>query len=396
VKSSGASEDSNSASVLKQSTSTLVISVIRVGCLVLLAYWCFLLLSPFLTMAVWSVIFAVALYPVFAWTADKLGGRQALTAAGIIVVSLLIIFGPATWLALSLVNTVLLLIEHFDDGSIAIPPPPEVIKSWPLIGEKVHEIWLLASTNLKALLVGVAPLLKSAGTGLLGVVGSASLNVLKFTAAVIASGFLLIPGPAMAQSAKSLLHVVIAKRSAEFIDLAGATIRNVSRGVIGVSVLQALLAGIGLIVAGVPAAGLLSFLVLFLGIAQFPSLILAPLIIWSWFAMKTTSALLFTAYMLPVSLLDNVLRPLVMAKGLSVPLPVIVVGVIGGTLAHGGIGLFVGPIVLSVAWQLLAVWLTEAAGDVANQIEASRESSGGKLPFGEAALTPTERRTATD
>jgi predicted PurR-regulated permease PerM len=112
--------------------------------------------------------------------------------------------------------------------------------------------------------------------------------------------------------------------------------------------------------------------------------------------METTSALLFSAYMIPVSLLDNVLRPLVMAQGLSVPLPVIVVGVIGGTLAHGAIGLFIGPIVLSVAWQLLRVWLTEEADDLTNQIEAAPESPGGQISVGEAVLAPTERRPVSE
>ena len=109
-----------------------------------------------------------------------------------------------------------------------------------------------------------------------------------------------------------------------------------------------------------PAAGLFSFLVLLFGIVQIgPSVILVPLIIWSWFAMDTTMAILFTLYMVPVNLMDNILRPLV-AIGLKTPMPVILIGVLGGTLVHGMIGLFVGPIVLSVAWQLLAVWTHDA------------------------------------
>lgn len=342
-------------------TKALVISVIRIGALGLLAYWCLVLVEPFLTIVAWSIVFAVALYPVFVWTVARLGGHRGLAAAAITIVSLLVILGPATWLGLSLIATLRFLIDRFGDGSIAVPPPADAVKSWPLIGEKVYATWYLASTNLKALLLDVAPQLKSLGGNLLGAAGSTSLNILKFVTAIVVSGFLFIPGPALARSAKKLLHSIAAKRGEEFIDLAGATIRNVSRGIIGVSVLQTLLVGIGLMVAGVPAAGLLSFLVLLLGIVQFPSLILAPLVIWSWMAMETTSALLFTAYMVPVSLLDNVLRPLVMAQGLNVPLPVIVIGVIGGTLAHGVIGLFVGPIVLSVAWQLLVFWIDEAA-----------------------------------
>ena len=180
--------------------------------------------------------------------------------------------------------------------------------------------------------------------------------MLKFIIAVVISGFLFIPGPSLIHSIKNVLSRVAAARGEEFVDLAGATIRNVSRGIIGIAILQALLAGIGLLFAGVPAAGLFSFLVLVLGIIQVgPSVVLLPLIVWSWFAMDTTTAVLFTLYMVPVNLFDNILRPLV-AKGLSTPMPVILIGVLGGTLVHGMIGLFVGPIVLSIAWQLLVVW----------------------------------------
>jgi predicted PurR-regulated permease PerM len=145
-----------------------------------------------------------------------------------------------------------------------------------------------------------------------------------------------------------------------FVDVTGATIRNISRGVIGIAIVQALLAGIGLLLGGVPGAGLISFGVLLLGIIQIgPGIILIPVIVWSWFEMDSGMAALFSAYMIPVGLLDNILRPLVMAKGLSTPMPVILVGVFGGTLAHGMIGLFVGPIVLSIAWQLLALWFRD-------------------------------------
>jgi len=135
----------------------------------------------------------------------------------------------------------------------------------------------------------------------------------------------------------------------------------VSRGVIGISVLQALLAGVGLMVAGVAQASLIAFAVLILGIIQIgPSIILIPVIIWSWTVMETTSALLFTAYMIPVNLLDNFLRPIIMGRGLKTPMLVILIGVIGGTLAYGITGLFLGPIVLAVIWELLVSWMRES------------------------------------
>ena len=190
--------------------------------------------------------------------------------------------------------------------------------------------------------------------------GSVGISLLKFIVALVVSGFLLIPGPSLVRSVKNVLGRVATGRGEEFVDLAGATIRNVSRGIIGIAIMQALLAGIGLLFAGVPAAGLFSFLILLFGIIQIgPSVIIVPLIIWSWFAMNPMMAILFTLYMVPVNLLDNILRPLV-AKGLTTPMLVILIGVLGGTLAHGMIGLFVGPIVLSIAWQLLVAWTHDA------------------------------------
>jgi predicted PurR-regulated permease PerM len=334
----------------------LMVFVIRVACIGLLGYWSLILIRPFLTIIVWSIIITVALYPIFNWLSERLYGHRALAAVAITVFTLLVMLGPVTWLAFSLAETVRTLLAHFGDGSLVIPPPSGAVEAWPLIGEKIYEAWQLASTNLQALIIEVAPHFKPLGTSLLIAAGSVGINLLKFIVALVISGFLLIPGPALVLSIKNILGRVAAERSEEFVDLAGATIRSISRGIIGIAILQALLAGIGLLFARVPAAGLFSFLVLLLGIIQIgPSVILVPLIIWSWFAMDTTTALLFTLYMVPVNLLDNILRPLV-AKGLKTPMPVILIGVLGGTLVHGIIGLFVGPIVLSIAWQLLAVW----------------------------------------
>jgi predicted PurR-regulated permease PerM len=336
---------------------TLVVLAIRLVCLGLLGYWTLIIIRPFLTIVIWSAIIAVALYPIFYWLSGKLHGYRMLAAFTITLLSLLLILGPATWLGLSLAESVRMLIARLSEGTIALPPPPEAIKAWPLIGNKAYETWDLASTNLRALLTQAVPYLKPLGGTLLGAAGSFGINLLKFIAATIISGFLFIPGPALVESIKNILRHLAGARGAMFVDMTGVTVRTISRGVIGVAVLQALLAGIGLIIAGVPAPGLISFLVLFLGIIQIgPSIILVPLVIWSWFAMDATSAVLFSLYMIPVNFLDNVLRPLVMAKGLGTPIWIILLGVFGGTIVHGMIGLFVGPVVLSIAWQLIVLW----------------------------------------
>jgi len=342
------------------SNEELVVLVIRIVCLGLLGYWSLILISPFLTIIVWSIIITVALYPIFDWLSAKLYGQRALAAVAITVITFLLMLGPVTWLALSLAESVRMLLTRFGDGTLTIPPASEAVKAWPLVGEKIFEIWQLASTNLQALVIEAAPYLKPVGTILLNVAGSVGINLLKFIVALIISGFLFIPGPSLIHSIENILGRVAAERGKEFVNLAGATIRNISRGIIGIAILQAILAGIGLLFAGAPAAGLFSFLVLLFGIIQIgPSVILIPIIVWSWFAMDATTAVLFTIYMVPVNLLDNILRPLV-AKGLTTPMPIILIGVLGGTLAHGMIGLFVGPIVLSIAWQLLTVWARDA------------------------------------
>ncbi len=207
----------------------------------------------------------------------------------------------------------------------------------------------------------VVPQLKPVGSAMLELAAEAGSGVIKFFVAIIVAGFLFSPAPLLLDAVRKFSRRVASARGEEFVRLTGATIRSVSRGVIGISVLQALLVGVGLLVAGTPGASLITFAVLILGIIQIgPSIILIPLIIWAWFSMETTAALLLTAYMIPVNLLDNILRPLVMGRGLTTPMLVILLGVIGGTISYGITGLFLGPIVLAVFWELLSAWLRES------------------------------------
>jgi predicted PurR-regulated permease PerM len=156
----------------------------------------------------------------------------------------------------------------------------------------------------------------------------------------------------------AFLGRVLSHRGKEMVQLVGATIRNVSRGVVGIGLLQSILAGVGFLAAGFPSASVLAFLTLLLSIAQIgPAILLIPITVWSWTAMDTKPALFFTLYMVFVGVIDNVLRPLVMARGLTTPMPIIMIGVIGGIIAYGIVGLFFGPMVLSVAWAVMVVWM---------------------------------------
>ncbi len=350
-------------SVQSVSAASAVQLAIRLALLAGVIYWSYILIQPFIPILVWSAILAVALYPVFDALARLLGGRPVVSAILITILGLAIMIGPASWLVFGLVEGVRFISEQLGSGNVSVPAPNPAVKDWPLIGGQIFELWQLASTNLAAALGRFSPYAKPVATTALSIIGSASIEILKFLVAVIVTGFLFTPGPRLVADARTFLAHIIPERSEEFVALAGATIRSVSRGVIGIALLQALLAGVGFIVANIPGAGLFAFLVLLLGIAQVGcAIVLIPMIVWYWLTRDPSSALLFTLYIVPVGLVDNILKPFVMGHGSQTPMVVIFVGVLGGTLAHGLIGLFVGPIVLAVGWELLAAWMRGETG----------------------------------
>jgi predicted PurR-regulated permease PerM len=331
---------------------------IRLSILGLFAYFALGLLWPFLSVLLWSVVLSVALFPVYAWLRDRLGGRPKTASALLTTAALAIVVGPTTVLISSLIRTLEALSVRVHGGHLELPPMPPRLVDLPFVGDNVTAAWTLAASNLEEFLSTYRKALLGAGEWLLHAVAGLAGSVLVIMVAVLISGFLYFPGPRFVGAFRAFARRVVGPHGSDFVDLAGATIRNVARGVIGVAALQALLVGIGLLVAGVPGAGLLTLVVLVLAILQIGSgPVVLPVLIWAWIEMPTPTALLLTAYMLPVSLIDNVLKPLLMGKGLPTPMLVIFAGVIGGTLSYGLIGLFLGPIVLAVFYELLLFWV---------------------------------------
>jgi predicted PurR-regulated permease PerM len=332
--------------------------VIRLGLLALLILWAFLIIKPFVPILTWSAVLAVAFYPVFSWLAKLLGGSPRIAATILTLVMLGIVIGPAAWLGLSAVDGIREIAGQIGTGDLALQAAPERIKSWPLIGPQLYELWNLAYTNVRAVLREVTPYLKPLAGIMLSFAGSAGVGTLQFLLSVLVAGFLFPHGPQLAAAIRSFLFRIVPEQSEHFLELSGATIRAVSQGVIGVAIIQALLAGIGFKLAAIPSAGLLAIIVLLLSIVQIgPAIVLIPVVIWIWMDKDVTTAVPLTVFLVAVGLLDNILKPLVMGRGLTTPTLVILVGVIGGTLAHGIIGLFIGPIILAVAWELAAAWI---------------------------------------
>ena len=347
-----------------RSGEDLIQLAIRLGLLAFLIYWTFVLIRPFVPILAWSIVLAVALYPVFNLLSRLLGGRPKLAAAILTVVNLGIVIGPATWLGLSAVEGVKDFAANLSAGNLVVPSPPDGVRNWPLIGPQLFELWNQASNNIRAALREVAPHLKPLAGTMLGLAGNAGVGTLKFLLSVALAGFLFPYGSQLVAAGRGFLYRIVPEQSEHFLELAGTTIRAVSQGVIGVAIIQSLLAGIGFKMAGIPGAGLLAFVVMILAIVQIgAAIVMFPVIIWIWIDKDFTTALLLTLFLVVVGILDNVLKPLVMGRGLTTPTLVILIGVIGGTLAHGIVGLFIGPIILSLAWELAVAWINTDRAD---------------------------------
>ena len=333
---------------------------IHVGLVVLLLFWCFRIAQPFIQIFVWGIIIAIAIFPGYRWLGSVLGGRNKLAAMLVTLLLLIILIVPSLMFAGSLVETAQKLSVGFSKGSLNIPAPPESIKSWPAIGEMLYDFWRLASENLTAAVSKIAPYLKTFGLWLLNAVAGAGFGIVSFVIAIIIAGVLLANGERGVQVARAIAVRLAGERGIEFVQLAGATVRSVARGILGVAVIQAILAGLGCLAVGVPGAGLWALLVLILAVVQLPTfLILGPIIVYVFYTASTVPAVLFAIWSILVGGCDSFLKPVLMGRGVDVPMLVVFIGAIGGFILNGIIGLFIGAIILSLGFKLFQVWLNE-------------------------------------
>jgi predicted PurR-regulated permease PerM len=348
-------DSGNGRSELSQFTIDLVI---RLALLAGIVYASLLLLRPIAPILLWSVILTVAVFPLFRMLRRRLGLAQGLAAALLSLVLLALLFVPAILLGVSAVDTLELYARQLLAGQSPLPRPPESIRDWPMIGQRLHDLWLRAASDMRAILSAHVSQIASLGRWIAGIAAGVAVELLQFAAAIIIAGVMLAYAERLSGTIQRVALRAAGQRGQHFLDIAGSTIRNVSQGVIGIALLQSALLGVGMLVAGVPFAGALTFACLVLAIVQVgPNPIMIPVLIWVWSAMPARVAALYTVYSVPLLLIDNVLRPIVMSRGLQTPMVIILAGVICGTVAGGLVGLFVGPVVLAVAYDLVTVWL---------------------------------------
>ena len=250
------------------------------------------------------------------------------------------------------------LLEVVKDGDITIPEPPEKIKQWPMVGEFVFDTWHSAATDMVHALAPFQPQLKAAGKGLLTAAKGVTWGILQFVFSIFVAGALLTYSVPSMKLARRILRRLMGEQAPEMLKLTGSTIRSVTSGILGVAFIQAVLAGMGFAFIGIPMSGLLTLVCLVLCIVQLGvGLVAIPVIIYVFSAHDTTPAVLFLLYMIFVMVIDNVLKPMLLGRGVKVPMLVIFVGAIGGFLASGIIGLFVGAVILVLTHQLVVQWL---------------------------------------
>jgi predicted PurR-regulated permease PerM len=330
----------------------------------LLIALCFQLLLPFVGLLLWTIILAICFNPL----QEKLlakgwkPGRAAMLLGGVIVAVILI---PTIIAAISAASGIPAFVAAIQDGSFEVRPPPPSIEGIPVAGPKLHAAWAQAASDFPAFLKENSTQVKDFSKWLLAQAGGTLMVVLLLILAVILAAVCL----AYAKGLRAFFSAVFARitgtrqQGERIMGIISATVRSVANGVIGVAFVQALLVGIGFFVAGVPGAGLLSLVVFMLGIVQVPVIIVVlPAIIWAFSAMGTTGAIIFTVWSLLAGLSDAVLKPMLIGHGLEVPMPVILLGVIGGVMAYGLIGLFFGAVILAVGYVLFYEWLGKPEG----------------------------------
>jgi predicted PurR-regulated permease PerM len=331
--------------------------------LALLIALCVQLLVPFVGLLVWTVILAICFYPVHQKLQRRgLSNRMSAVLIGLVLSAFVLV--PTAIAAASAASTVPDLVSAIQSGEREISPPPDRLQSLPVVGPKAHALWTQASTDLPAFAKQYGPQLTSFTKWLVAQAGGLFMTVLLIVAAIVFAAIMLAYSQACRSFSLSLLTKITGSRAngEHYVDVIGATVRSVANGVIGVAFVQALLVGIGLFVAGVPGAGLLSILAMALGVVQVPVvLVTLPAIVWAFSVKTTTVAIIFTIWSVIAGLSDAVLKPLMIGHGLEVPMPIILLGVIGGVMAYGLVGLFIGAVLLAVGYVLFIEWLNPPA-----------------------------------
>jgi predicted PurR-regulated permease PerM len=365
------------------SVGTIVNVALPLFLLALLIALCVQLLLPFVGLLVWTIILAICFKPLH----DRLMVKRGLSSrwAAIIIGTGLsaLVLVPTAIAAFSAASSIPEVVATVQSGDREVPPPPARLKELPVVGERANAAWLQASTDMPAFAKAHKAQIAGFTKTLLGIAAGLFVAVLALVLAIVFAAICLAYSvPLRAYIARIFSRITGNPQSGEhYMDIIAATVKSVANGVIGVAFVQALLVGIGFFAIGMPGAGLASLLAMALGVVQIPVIIVVlPAILYAFAAKTTTVAIIFTVWSIIGGLSDAVLKPLMIGHGLEVPMPIILLGVIGGVMAFGLVGLFIGAVVLAVGYVLFSDWVGAPATDTESK---ELPSKGGTLQAAE-------------
>ncbi|OWY40214.1 AI-2E family transporter [Xenophilus sp. AP218F] len=339
-----------------------IISVSRIACVALLVLACLKVIQPFLGALTWAAIIAISAWPVYCRLRKRLGGRKKIPALLVVLALSLALAIPIGLMGMTLADTIpsLTSLAH-DLAGFRLPDAPASLQTLPLIGESLLKFWQGVQTDLPGFIDKMQPIVNKVGMWALSSGATIGLSLLEIALAIVVAGLLLINGDNLWETVERGIVKLGGAPAGELPEVIARTIRSVTTGVVGTALAQTFLCVIGLLIARVPGALVLGFVCFVVAVAQLPTLIVwLPAAAWVLYSGHTGLGVFLLVWgFLLVNTIDNVLKPLLISQGAQMPLSVIFIGVIGGLIAWGVIGLFIGPTLLAVGLTLLRHWLAQ-------------------------------------
>lgn len=356
-------ENNDLITIEKRVVTRFLDMFIKFGLILALTSFCFTVFSPFLNVILWGLILAVTLYPLHQYFAKRLGGKQGWASTILVLLGILLIVVPTIIMVTSLGESASTLIEHVNHAHLVIPPPKASIGTIPVIGGKLFAVWSEASMNLPGLISTYHSQVVKAAKLVLTVLASMGGGLFGFILSFIAAGIMMaMGGPAANSATRIAMRITDERKGVELIKLCTGTIRAVAQGVIGVALIQSLLVGVIMALAGIPAVGVFFIAALILGIAQVPLLLVslpAIGIMWVTGDHGTAMNVIYTILLVIAGMVDNVLKPMLLGRGVDVPMPVVLIGALGGMATNGILGMFIGATLLSIGYLIFMAWVNE-------------------------------------
>ncbi|WP_196804310.1 MULTISPECIES: AI-2E family transporter [unclassified Lysobacter] len=343
-------------------------TLLRVVLIILLVFLCVRVFSPFARLLTLAMILAVALYPLYLRVVRWFGGRRGWSATALVLSSLLLLGTPIALLGATVTSELSELYQRVEDDNLAIKSPDPSVAEWPVVGPRVFATWNSAASNLPSFLKQNREVLRGYAKKVLAIAAGGASTAGMFLLGIIVAGVLMVYADAAHNVFRRIfIRLTSAEQGPQMQTLCIATIRSVATGVVGVAFIQAILLGVGFMLAGVPGAGVLALIAMFLGILQVPALLVSlPALAWLWMAddgSSTVFKVIFSAWFVVAGLADNVLKPLLLGRGVDAPMLVILIGAIGGMVTGGMAGLFLGAVLLAVGYQIFMQWVDRGVAE---------------------------------